>query len=76
MTYGFEVVHRPVSRYKTITPGWRVRLPHQCDHWDIAGEDLDGVPLDEAIHAMEEFVSEAQDALSRLRAATPDKVEK
>lgn len=47
--------------------GWRVYLPHQCQTWDIAGEDSGGDLHGIAIGEMEAFVAEAQLALDALR---------
>lgn len=46
---------------------WMVKLPHQCDSWDIAGGDGYPVPHEEAVAAMERFIAEAQAALEALR---------
>lgn len=48
--------------------GWIVRLPHQCDSWDIAGDDSDGVPHAQAVMELEAFIAEAQAALVKLKA--------
>lgn len=47
---------------------WRVYLPHQCDDWDIAGEDFDGgEPRQDAIDALQLFINEAAIALGHLQ---------
>lgn len=48
--------------------GWSVSLPHQCDRWDIAGEEYEGVPHARAVAELEQFIAEAQDALVHLKA--------
>lgn len=52
-------------------PEWTVSLPHQCDAWEIVGNDdsgqLGGVSQAEAIAELERFLAEGQDALDRLR---------
>lgn len=45
---------------------YTVRLPHQCDAWEIT-EERD---RDAAIEVMETFIREAQAALEKLREAT------
>lgn len=47
--------------------GWHVRLPHQCDAWDIAGADFSAASREEAIIELEEFIAEARQALAALR---------
>lgn len=44
-------------------PHWDVSLPHQCDEWQIVW----AADPQEAVDEMERFVSQAQDALARLR---------
>lgn len=56
-----------VHPYRKGSDQWRVYLPHQCDSWDIAGEDYSGVPQAEAIAGLERFISEANAALAALR---------
>jgi hypothetical protein len=54
---------------------WRVFLPHQCGHWNIAGESHgiwsgDGVNHTQAMHELRKFLAEgmaALDDLMRLR---------
>jgi len=72
--FGFTVGPEPVRRYErgqmfVVGPGWRVFLPHQCDDWDVAGEEHDGIPHAEAVAALERFIAEAQVALAKLRKA-------
>lgn len=57
----------PVSRIKTDK--WHVYLPHQCDEWDIAGEESygEGASHEDAIKALEQFIAEAQQALCALK---------
>jgi hypothetical protein len=50
---------------------WSVSLPHQCDSWDIAGEDQwtsEAVSRDEAARSLAQFIEEAQQALDALDA--------
>jgi hypothetical protein len=50
--------------------GWSVALPHQCDAWDIAGEDYGPrATKQEAIERLTAFVDEAQAALAALKAS-------
>lgn len=49
------------------TTGWCVSLPHQCQEWDIAGTDYDGVPHEQAIAELEAFIAQAVEALAALR---------
>jgi hypothetical protein len=50
-------------------PEWRVYLPHQCQTWDVAGDDSDyGDPQEVAVAELERFIAEAQQALVALRA--------
>lgn len=46
---------------------YTVRLPHQCDHWEITYTQDKA----QAIAEMETFVREAQAALEALREACP-----
>jgi hypothetical protein len=47
--------------------GWTVRLPHQCDSWDIAGDDgWYGVEHAEAVARLTQFIAEARSALDAL----------
>lgn len=50
---------------------WRAYLPHQCDAWDIAGDEHEGVPRAEAVTELEAFIAEAQQALAALRNSQP-----
>jgi hypothetical protein len=62
-----------VKRAESETnPGWCVSLPHQCDSWDIAGEDgYYGVEHAEAVTRLERFIAEAQSVLTALRGELP-----
>jgi hypothetical protein len=51
---------------KTEDGGWRVSLPHQCDRWDIAGDEFRGVPLEDARDELRKFILDATDALQAL----------
>lgn len=66
LAYDFDVRvssgTNPVT-LKRYPVAWRVYLPHQCDEWDIAYADT----REEAITELEEFIAEAQDALTQLR---------
>lgn len=73
-SFGFTVEPESIwtwdaAGYREVGSGWRVRLPHQCDSWDIAGESQAGVPHAEAVAALERFIAEAQIALTELRKA-------
>lgn len=47
---------------------YRVRLPHQCDMWDIAGEEYGpGASFKEAVEKLEKFIAEANNALLELK---------
>ena len=48
-------------------PSWCVFLPHQCDNWDIAGANYQGVPQETAVAELETFITAAQRALASLR---------
>lgn len=56
-----------MAKYGFMVRGWEkwsVYLPHQCDDWQIT----DGyVNHAQAIKSLEDFISEAQDALEALR---------
>lgn len=71
--FGFTVEPESIWKYaggdnlSEVGSGWRVKLPHQCDSWDIAGESMAGVPLAEAVAELERFIAEAQVALAELR---------
>jgi hypothetical protein len=66
--FGFEVQWHK-SYYEDDEAGWSVGLPHQCDGWDIAGEESHPEP-DHAktVAELERFIAEAQAALDALRA--------
>lgn len=70
--FGFTV--EKTTRYdydlgEEIPGYWRVKLPHQCDSWDIAGADYgDSATHAEAVTALEAFIAEAQQALEALEA--------
>ena len=59
---------------ETHSGTWAVYLPHQCQQWDIAGEDGgeygEGEPHERAVELVEAFVAEAQAALAALRERT------
>ena len=72
MTFGFTITHpwtwNEQEQYVQDIDLWRVFLPHQCDTWDIAGENSrEGVPHAKAVANLETFIAEAQDALTRLK---------
>lgn len=46
---------------------WSVSLPHQCDRWEITGED-GGVSHERAVADLERFIAEAREALEDLKA--------
>lgn len=64
--FDFQVKY--VVRFEDGRGGWIVSLPHQCDAWDIAGDDSDGVPHAQAVTDLEVFIAEAQAALVKLKA--------
>ncbi len=66
--FGFCV--RRARDYETNEPtGWAVRLPRQCDDWDIVGEFSRGEPDHAAAVAeFERFLAEGARALEALRA--------
>jgi hypothetical protein len=75
--FGFTVRHGTTWEgavdYEPVPdPGtWVVHLPHQCENWDIAGEQLshnsfEGVEHDEAVKMLEAFIAEANVALAAL----------
>lgn len=67
--FGFRV--RLARDWETDEPtgNWLVELPHQCDAWSIAGEELDGgVEHADAVSALERFLAEGAEALEALRA--------
>jgi hypothetical protein len=67
--FDFVVRHYDASDRHGRSEGWVVYLPHQCDSWDIAGEDgWTTVPHEQAIAELERFIAEAQQALEALRA--------
>ena len=47
---------------------WRVHLPHQCDSWDIAGDEYLGVPRDQAAQELAAFLTDGLRALVLLQA--------
>lgn len=69
--FGFHVVHqeyRPEDEFDLEQKeGWYIYLPHSCDGWDIAGEYYHPVSHEEAVAKLEQFVAEAQKALTTLR---------
>lgn len=68
--FGFTVKRATRYDYETGEQEgfWHVALPHQCDYWDIAGEDHHGAEHAEAIAALEQFIAEAQEAMGKLKA--------
>lgn len=71
--FGFTVQRKSILDFnvwpsREIGPGWWVSLPHHCEEWDIAGDEYDGVPHEEAVALLERFIAEAQVALAALRA--------
>ncbi len=54
--------------YRSDYSGWVVCLPHQCDSWSITPE-YGHSTRQEAIAALERFMSEAQEALAVLKDA-------
>lgn len=70
MAFGFTVKRTEAHAFGSehFAAGWSVSLPHQCDSWDIAGDDgYVGVPQEEAVAELESFIAEAQTALAALR---------
>jgi hypothetical protein len=59
--FGFEV--------RWTDRGWQVDLPHECNRWTIAGDVNygEGVTKDDAIASLEQFISEARQALEALK---------
>lgn len=70
-SFGFTVQRKPIrddsQPSRKIGSGWWVHLPHSCDEWDIAGDEYEGVPREEAVTLLERFIAEAQVALAALR---------
>lgn len=67
--FGFEVKLIDKDwRDNPLPPTWAVALPHQCDDWDIAGEDGKGVSHERAVADLERFIAEAREALQDLKA--------
>lgn len=65
LSFGFYV-----ERESDSDDRWSVSLPHQCERWDITGdEDLwyESVPHAEAVKRLEAFIDEARLALHALR---------
>jgi hypothetical protein len=76
--FGFAVVkiERPSYEDDPDYPtGWSVRLPHQCNYWEIVGEADHPATQDDAAAGLEQFIAEAQQALARLRAGSADEVQ-
>lgn len=64
--FGFMVRQSPANDRDDQT-GWAVSLPHQCDRWDIAGEEYHPEPDHaKAVAEMQRFVAEAFAALAAL----------
>ena len=67
--WGFSVQHIKNPREgEAPVSGWWVALPHQCDQWDIAGEEYGPVTREEAIDRLTSFLMEGRRALDALRA--------
>lgn len=49
-----------------LVRSYTVRLPHQCDYWEITKSTDPG----QAVAAMEAFIAEAQAALQKLKDAS------
>lgn len=65
---GYEVKGWPLTTIaRWVPPGWSVELPHQCDSWTIAEME----PRDRAVQLLQEFIDEAQAALTALQAGRP-----
>jgi hypothetical protein len=58
-----------VEKYDDPDDGerWTVKLPHQCDSWEIT-EEYSGSPHDEAVDRLEAFINEAREAMAALTA--------
>lgn len=54
---------------KRHPPEYKVELPHQCEGWLITGTPDKAA----AISEMEQFIWEAKEALTRLKALQPEK---
>lgn len=53
---------------KNYKGNYSVYLPHQCDEWQIVGDEYDGEPDKEsAISQMELFIKKANEALEKLQ---------
>jgi hypothetical protein len=60
--WGFQVK-------RTAAGEWKVSLPHQCDRWDIAGDDFNGeVSHAVAVDQLRDFLAEGEAALRALLA--------
>lgn len=47
---------------------WDVYLPHSCDSWEIAGDEMgEGGTYGDAVSDLEAFIAEAQEALVALK---------
>lgn len=69
--FGIEVVYYPADPDEGA--GYEVRLPHQCDAWQIASwPQVWGppTPYKQAISRLEDFISEAQEALHALKTSS------
>ncbi len=53
---------------------WRVTLPHQCSSWVITGDEWELEPIthEQAVEEMEQFVTQATQALDKLRRKETD----
>jgi hypothetical protein len=65
---GPETPSVPDFRVRREQSGWRVSLPHQCDSWDIAGDEYSSVDTAEAVTELERFLADGQAALAALKA--------
>lgn len=77
--YGFEVEAKFKAQYPDYVPAeyptFSVWLPHSCDEWIIAGPpryDYGRCSREEAIEELQQFIAEAQMALSVLQKIEPD----
>lgn len=67
--FGFKVRFHKSSPYlESVTAGWVVSLPHQCDAWEITGTKWGPETKEKAIEDLSRFISEAQEALIALHA--------
>jgi hypothetical protein len=70
--FGFMVTHKDFmwdDNFEHVpTDRWEVALPHQCDMWSITTGDIcaDGLPHEQAVARLSDFIAEAQQALAAL----------